>query len=147
MRFKAMLEAAAIHVECFENLVYGTGRYSAGNGPEYHVKVFFAGLELIENRIEEIPAGNEFALKQSEVAAIQFNPEVFALEMFDPSCPEITGPVTLYPLSDASFSEVIPCFLTFNPFMAIFFFDTRLVDTPARDRPDPFVRSRERGMI
>jgi hypothetical protein len=146
VRFKAMLEAAAIHVECFEDLVYGTGRYSAGDGPEYHVEVFFAGLELIENRIEEIPAGNELALKQSEVAAIKFDPEVLALEMFDPSCPQIAGPVTFYPLSDAPFAEVVSCFLALNPFMAVFFFDTRLVDAPARDRPNPVVGSRERGI-
>ena len=144
MRFKSVLETAAIHVEGFQDLVHGTGRNSGRDGPEYNVKVFFAGLELIENQIEEIPVGDEFPLEQSEVAAIKFDPKVFTLEMFDPSCPQIAGPVTFDPLSYAPFTKVVPRLLALNPFMAVFFFDTRLMDAPARDRSNPVVGSRER---
>jgi hypothetical protein len=139
-----MLKAAAINVECFEDLVNGIGRDSAGDRPEDHVEVFFTRLELIEDRVEEISAGDELALKKAKVAAIEFDPEVFTLEMLNPTCPQITGPVTFHPLSDASFAEVVPRFLALNPFVTVFFFDTRLVDAPAGDCPNPVVRSRER---
>jgi hypothetical protein len=62
-------------------------RNAGGNRPEDHVQVFFAGLELIEDRVEEISAGNELTLEEAEIAAIEFNPEVLALKMLHPACP------------------------------------------------------------
>ena len=139
-----MLEAAAVDVECFEDFVDVIRRNARGNRPEDYVKVFLAGLELIEDRVEEISAGNEFALEEAEIAAIEFNPEVLALKMLDPACPQITRPVTFHPFPDAPFAQVVPRFLTFDPFMAVLFLDTRLVDAPTDDRANPVIGSCER---
>lgn len=76
---KSMAKSAAIHVECGEDIVNRIDRDVGSDSPEQNVQVFLAGLELIEDRIEEFFAVVEFTLKESEIAAIKFDPELLAL--------------------------------------------------------------------
>jgi hypothetical protein len=142
--FETVLQSPAIHIECFKDLVDVIGRDSTAHGPEYDVQVFLAGLQLIEYRIEEISAGNELALKETEVATVKFDPEVLTLQMFHPPCSEITRPVPFHPLPDAAFSQIVACLLGLDPLVSVLFFDTRLVDASSGDWTDPVVRLRKR---
>lgn len=138
-----MLEPAAVDVEGFEDFVDGASGDSTGDGPEYHMQVFFTGFELIQDRIEKVSACDELPLKETKVAAIEFDPELFALKVLDPACPKITCPVTSHPLPDTSFAEVITRLLALDPFVPVLFLDAGLMNAPAQDRHHPVVRSRK----
>jgi len=134
-----MPQPSAIHVQGFEDFVNGFGRDSSANGPEDNVQVFLAGLELIEDVVEECVLFDELALQQTEVTLIEFHPEDLPLQMFDPPCPEITRPVPFHPVSDTLFAQVATRFLALNPLMAIFVLAAIVMNAPRANRSEPVV--------
>src|SRR5690348_494649 len=76
---EAVSEAAAVDVEGFEDLQDGFDRDAPGLGPADDVEVFLAGVEAVEEAIEQKAVVVEFFLQKSEVTAVEFNPEAFTL--------------------------------------------------------------------
>ena len=82
------------------------------------VEVFLAGFESIKDAIKEEGIVVKFRWQQSEVPAIQLNPEAFALQMLQPASTEITPPVALHPAANGGLTEIASRFLTFYPLIA-----------------------------
>jgi hypothetical protein len=116
-----MPEPEAIQVESEEDSLDEFRRDAVVDCPTDDVQVLFAGLELIEDRVEEVFAIVELALKKSEVAVFEFDPEALALKVFDPSRSQITRPVLFHPLADTAFTQVVAGFLALDPFVLVFF--------------------------
>jgi len=90
------------------------------------VQIFFASLELIEDHIEQVLLVLEFALKESEIAAVEFHPETFPLQMLNPACPEIPAPVFAHPPLDTALTQIVSGLLTLDPLVAVLFLDAFL---------------------
>ena len=74
-----MFEAAAVDVEGLEDLANGLERNAPVVGPDDDVEIFLAGFETIENSIEKKGFVLKASLQQTEVAAVEFEPEVWSL--------------------------------------------------------------------
>jgi len=94
-----MEESATVDIKGSENLVDGLHVEAGFDGPKDYVNVFLARLELIQNLIDQGTMRVKLGLQQSEIAAVQFDPEAFSLQMFDPASSEIPLPVFSYPAS------------------------------------------------
>jgi hypothetical protein len=125
---EAVSQSPAIDIQGFEDLHDRFYRKCIAAGPVDDVEIFFAGLEAIQNGIEEMLLVLEFALEESEVAAVEFDPEAFALQVFDPPGPEIDGPVLRNPVLDGMFAEVVSYLFTLDPLEPLGFFDAVRVD-------------------
>ena len=115
---EAVGQAAAVDVEGFEDLQDGFDRDAPGVGPADDVEVFLAGFEAIEDAIKEEGFVVEAAFEEAEVAAVEFDPEAFALQVLQPPRPQVTPPVTLDPTADGRLAQVTAGLLTLNPFKA-----------------------------
>src|SRR5205823_10679693 len=83
--------------------------------PADDVEVFLAGFEAVEDAVEEEGVVVELVLEEAEVAAVEFNPEAFALQVFQPACPQVAPPVTLHPAADGRLAQIAPGFLALDP--------------------------------
>src|SRR3954470_16319759 len=95
LRVEAVSQASAVDVEGFEDLQHRLDGDGPGLGPADDVEVFLAGFEAVEDAVQEEGVVDELALQQPEVAAVEFNPEALALQVFEPACPQVAPPVTL----------------------------------------------------
>ena len=86
MRVEAVDHSAAVDVEGFEDLQDGVDRYAVGFGPGDDGQIFIAALEFVDDRFEQVALVLKLMLKQAEVASVEFRPEAFALQMFEPFC-------------------------------------------------------------
>lgn len=120
--FEAVGESPAIDVEGFENLADGLEGDVPVETPEDNVEVFLPGGQAVEDAVEKKGVVLETTLEQAEVAAIQFDPELGALQMLQPACSQIAPPVFLDPLANRVFPQVVTDFLALNPFVALGFF-------------------------
>src|SRR5262249_9193396 len=115
---EAVGKPAAVDVEGLEDLDDGPGGDAPVVGPTEDVEVFLAGFEAIEDAIEEEGAVLEFALQQAEVAAVQLDPEAFALQVLQPAGPEVAPPVSLHPAADGTLTQVAAGLLALDPLEA-----------------------------
>ena len=76
---KLVCQTPAIDVECFEDLYHRLNRYVPIMSPANNVKVFLTGLEAVEDAIEEGGFVVELTLQKTEVAPVQFHPELLSL--------------------------------------------------------------------
>ena len=83
-----------------------------------YVEVFLTCFETVEDAIEKKGVFDKLALEKSEIAAVEFDPEAFALQMFQPPGSQIPPPMTLDPAADGGFSEVEAGFLALDPLEA-----------------------------
>ena len=113
-----MSETAAVDVEGFEDLQDGLDFDAPGLSPADDVEVFLAGFQTIEDAIEEKGVIVKFLLQEAEIAAVQLDPEAFALQMLQPAGPEIAPPVTLDPAADGRFPQVAARLLALDPLEA-----------------------------
>src|ERR1700677_2408021 len=107
---------AAVDVERLEDLADGFERNAKVERPDDDVEIFLTGFETIENSIEKKRLILKASLQKAEVAAVEFEPEFFALQMFQPAGPQITPPVLLHPFANGFFAEIVAYFFAFNPF-------------------------------
>src|SRR2546429_9909135 len=115
---EAMSEAPAVDVESGENIDDRLRFQAPVMGPAENVEIFLARLEPVENAVEEKGVIDEAFLQQTKVTAIQLDPELLALEMFEPAGPEIAPPVFLHPEANGGLTQVPTRLLTLNPFVA-----------------------------
>ena len=118
LRVEAVGESAAVDVEGFEDSQDGINGHSPVLRPADDVEVFLAGFEAVEDAVEEEGVFVELALEQSEIAAVEFDPEAFALQVFQPAGSQVSPPVTLDPAADGGFAEVKAGFLALDPLEA-----------------------------
>ena len=118
MRVEAVSKAAAVDVEGFEDLQDGVDGDAPGVGPADDVEIFLAGFEAVEDAVEEEGVVVELALEQAEVAAVQLDPEAFALQVLQPAGPEVAPPVTLHPAADGGLAQIAAGFLALDPLEA-----------------------------
>jgi hypothetical protein len=115
LRIEAGGEATAVDVEGFEDFQDRVDGHSPALRPTDYVEVFLAGFESVENAVEEKGVFDKLALEQSEIAAVEFDPKAFALQMFQPARSQIAPPVTLDPTADSGFAQIKASLLTFDP--------------------------------
>ena len=115
LRIEAGGESAAIDVEGFEDFQDGIDGHSPALRPTDYVEVFLACFESVEDAVEEKCVFDKLTLEKSEVAAVEFDPESFALQMFQPPGSQVSPPVTLDPATDGGFSQVKAGFLALDP--------------------------------
>ena len=118
LRVEAVGEAAAVDVEGFEDLQDRVDRDAPVVRPADDVEVFLAGLEAVEDAVEEEGVVVELALEQAEVAAVEFDPEAFALQVFQPAGPQVAPPVALDPAADGGLAQVAAGLLALDPLEA-----------------------------
>src|SRR5215212_6807621 len=106
-----MGEPAAVDVECFEDVADGCEGNAPVEAPENDIEVFLAGFETIENAIEKKCLIREATLQEAEVAAVELDPELLALQMFQPARPQIAPPMILDPLADGFLAQIVADFL------------------------------------
>src|SRR5947209_16218292 len=93
-------QAAAIDVESLEDIEDLLNGDFPVEGPQNHIEVFLAGLEAIQDAVQEELTILKPMLEQPKIAPVQFHPEALALQMFQPALPEITIPVLMHPAAD-----------------------------------------------
>src|SRR5437870_5442888 len=113
-----MSQATAVDIECFEDLQDRLGRDAPVVTPTDDVEVFLAGFQAIEDAIEQEGFIMELALKQAEVAADQFHPKAFALQVFQPAGSQVAPPVVLHPAADGGLPEIASRFFTLDPLIS-----------------------------
>ena len=87
MRVEAVDHSATVDVEGFEDLQDGVDGYAVGFGPRDYGQIFVAALEFVDDRFEQVALVLKLVLQKAEVAAIEFRPEAFALQVFEPLRP------------------------------------------------------------
>jgi hypothetical protein len=115
LRVEASGEATAVDVEGFEDFQDRINGHSPTLRPTDYVEIFLAGFESVKNAVEEKGVFDKLALEESEVAAVEFDPESFALQVFQPARPQITPPVTLDPAADGGFAKIEASLFTLDP--------------------------------
>lgn len=113
--FKAVWDAGSVDIEEFKDLFGRFRRQAAFEYPEEDVQVFVASPESFHNRIEKLMAVSDVALQEPEIAAVEFDPEILAFEVFDPASPQELVPVLLHPLLHDDDSKIALGFFTFEP--------------------------------
>src|SRR5215207_8073783 len=115
---EASYQTTAINVEGFKDLQDGIARHAPDMSPDDNVEVFFAFFKSVEDAIEEEGVIVEVSLQDSEVTAVEFDPEAFALQMFQPAGTQVAPPMTLNPALDGRLTQVAACPFALNPFIA-----------------------------
>src|SRR5665213_4472048 len=115
LRIETGGEATAVDVEGFEDFQDRINGHPPSLRPTDYIEVFLAGFEPVEDAVEEKGVFDKFALEQSEVAAVEFDPKSFALQVFQPARPQIPPPVTLDPAPDGGFAQVEAGLFTLDP--------------------------------
>ena len=132
MRVEAVDHSAAVDVEGFEDLQDGIDGNAVGFGPRNYGQIFVAALEFVDDRFEQVALILKLMLQKSEIAAIEFRPEAFALQMFEPFCPQITRPMIAYPVPDGRFAEIVSDLFTLEPLELVFLGATVVVNAQLR---------------
>src|SRR5262249_10958115 len=88
-------------------------------GPEDDVEVFLPGLQPVQDAVEQDAVLVKAALQEAEVAAVQFLPELLALQVLQPPGPQVAPPVILDPAPDGLLPQVTTGFLALDPFVAV----------------------------
>src|SRR5262249_13946153 len=112
---KAGCQAAAVDVQGFEDLQDCLHRQAPFLSPDNDVQVLLAFFETVEDAIEEERFVDKAALEEAEVTAVQFDPEVLALKVCEPACPQVAPPVTLHPAADGRLTQVMAGSLALDP--------------------------------
>src|SRR5207247_913519 len=99
----------------FEDLHHGAGVETPVERPTDDVEVFLTGLETVEDAVEEESVVVKPAFEEAEVAAVQLDPEAFALQMFEPAGAQVTPPMTLDPAADGGFAKIATGLFALNP--------------------------------
>ena len=86
--------------------------------PPDDVEVLLEDFQSIENRIDQGRVA-EFSLKQAEVLAIELDPERLTLQVLEPPLTQEPVPVLDDPKPDRVIPQVLPLFLTLDPFEAL----------------------------
>src|SRR5438270_67311 len=115
---EAMSEAPAVDVESGEDIDDRLRFKAPIKGPAENIEVFLARLEPVENAVEEKGVIDEAFLQQTKITAIQLDPKLLALEMFEPASPEVAPPVFLHPEANGGLPQVTTRLLTLDPFVA-----------------------------
>src|SRR5262249_32277508 len=118
---EAVGQPAAVDVEGFEDLADGRHRDAPVQRPLDDVEVFLAGLEAVEDAVEQEGVVVEAAEEETEVAAVEFDPEAGSLEVFQPAGPQVAPPVVLHPTADGRLTQVATGLLTLDPFVTLGF--------------------------
>src|SRR5437588_5812704 len=108
-------ESAAVDVEGSQDAQDGFDRQLPLDRPEDDLQVFLTGLEAVEDAVQENDVVPEFALQQAEVAAVEFDPELLALQVLQPARPQVSGPVVPHPPPDRVLAEVAAGLLALDP--------------------------------
>jgi hypothetical protein len=116
VRVKAVSETTAVDIEGFEDLDDRFGVDAPFQRPTDNVEVFLTGFEPIENAVQQQRVIVKTAFEEAEISAVQFDPEAFALQMFQPAGAQIAPPVTLDPASNGRLAKIAAGLLTFDPF-------------------------------
>src|SRR5438045_1945530 len=116
---EAVSKAAAVDVEGFENLANGLQGDVPVEGPEEAVEGFMTGFEAVEDAVEQQRVVVEASLQQAEIAAVEFDPEAFAVQVLQPAGPEIAPPVILHPAPYGGFAQIAAGLLALDPLEAV----------------------------
>src|SRR6266511_4663662 len=81
-------EAAAIDVEGFKDFEDRFDWNTPVVSPVDDVEVFLALFEAVEDAVEEDGLFVKAAQQEAEVAAVEFDPEAFALQVLQPARPQ-----------------------------------------------------------
>jgi hypothetical protein len=116
-RIEAVRQPPAVDVECFEDVANGEETDVPVEGPANDVEVFLSGFEAVEDAVEKEGLILEAALEEAEVAAVELDPEAFALQMLKSAGPEVAPPVVLHPATNGALAQVAARFLALKPFI------------------------------
>src|SRR5262249_54544988 len=72
-----------------------------------------------EDAVEQEGIVVKLALEEAEVAAVKFDPEAFALQVFQPAGPQVAPPMFFDPAADGGFTQITAGLLALNPFVAL----------------------------
>jgi hypothetical protein len=123
-----MCEATAVDVEGFENVEDAVDGEVKLTGPADNVEVFLAGFQSINYAVEENLVFGERAVQEAEITAVEFHPESAALQMFEPTRPQIPVPMLFDPPADCLFALITASALALDPLEAVDFELTGGVD-------------------
>ena len=101
-----MGKAAAVDVERGEDFENVGHRELPVDGPEDDSQVFLAGLQPVQDAIEQERFVLEALRQKAVVAAVKLDPEFPALKVLQPAGPEIARPMMLDPLADGPLTQI-----------------------------------------
>ena len=97
-------------------------------GPLDDVEILAAVLQVIDDRVDQ-RRRLEGPSQEAEIVMIELDPERLALKMLEPAVPQEASPVLADPRADGRLTQIMPGFLTFNPFELQCFFFGALMET------------------
>ena len=116
-----MGQTFAVDIESVEDEEHIDDRNVPVDRPQKDVEIFLAGNQAVYDSFEEKGFVLKAVEEDAKVVVVEFDPESFALEVFQPAGTQIATPVLPDPVADGEFPQIAASSFAFDPFEAVDF--------------------------